>query len=66
MASSMLLLYSPYKIESDEATGLEEIIITETKDRTKIPSADIIRPKGEGLRYYNLPVGGQVVIKVGQ
>ena len=55
-----------YKIESDEATGLEEIIITETKDRTKIPSADIIGPKGEVLRSYNLPVGGHVVIKDGQ
>jgi len=55
-----------YKIESDEATGLEEIIIIETKDRTKIPSADIIGPKGEVLRSYNLPVGGHVVIKDGQ
>ena len=55
-----------YKVESDESTGLEEIIITETKDRTKIPSADIVDSKGEVLRSYNLPVGGHVVIKDGQ
>ncbi len=55
-----------YKIESDESTGLEEIIITETKDRTRTPSADIVDANGEILRSYNLPVGGHVVIKDGQ
>jgi len=55
-----------YKIESDESTGLEEIIITETKDRTRTPSADIVDANGQVLRSYNLPVGGHVVIKDGQ
>ena len=31
-----------YKVESDEATGLREIIIIESKDKTKVPSAHII------------------------
>ncbi|MBR4841839.1 MAG: DNA-directed RNA polymerase subunit beta' [Bacteroidaceae bacterium] len=55
-----------YKVESDESTGLEEIIIIETKDKTKIPTADIIGPNDKVLRSYNLPVGGHVVVKDGQ
>ena len=55
-----------YKIESDESTGLEEIIITETHDKTKIPSAHIVGADGEIIRSYNLPVGGHVVVKDGQ
>ena len=31
-----------YKVESDEATGLREIIIIESKDKTKVPSAHIL------------------------
>ncbi len=55
-----------YKVESDESTGLEEIIITETHDKTKIPTAHIIDNNGEILRSYNLPVGGHVVVRDGQ
>ncbi len=55
-----------YKVESDESTGLEEIIIIETKDKTKIPTAEIVDANGETLRAYNLPVGGHVVVKDGQ
>ena len=54
-----------YKVESDESTGLEEIIITETKDKTKIPTCHIVNNNGEVLRSYNLPVGGHVVVKNG-
>ena len=32
-----------YKVESDEATGLREIIIIESKDKTKVPSAHFNR-----------------------
>ena len=55
-----------YKIESDESTGLEEIIIIETKDKARIPTADIVDSEGKTLRSYNLPVGGHVVVKDGQ
>ena len=55
-----------YKVESDESTGLEEIIITETHDKTKIPTAHIVDNNGEIIRSYNLPVGGHVVVKDGQ
>jgi len=55
-----------YKVESDEATGLREIIITESKDKTKVPSAHIILEDGSVIRTYNLPVGGHVVVENNQ
>ena len=55
-----------YKVESDEATGLREIIIIESKDKTKVPSAHILNEDGDLIRTYNLPVGGHVVIENGQ
>ena len=55
-----------YKIESDEATGLREIIIIESKDKTKVPSAHVLTEDGDLIRTYNLPVGGHVVIENGQ
>ena len=55
-----------YRVESDEATGLREIIIIESKDKTKIPSAHIVSEDGEVLRTYNLPVGGHLVIEDAQ
>jgi DNA-directed RNA polymerase subunit beta' len=52
-----------YKVESDEATGLREIIIIESRDKTKVPSAHIMDENGELIRTYNFPVGGHVVIE---
>ena len=54
-----------YKVESDESTGLREIIIIESKDKTKVPSADIMTEDGNLIRTYNLPVGGHVVVEDG-
>ena len=55
-----------YKVESDEVTGLREIIIIESKDKTKVPSAHILTEDGDLIRTYNLPVGGHVIIENGQ
>ena len=55
-----------YKVESDEATGLREIIIIESKDKTKVPTAHILTEDGDLIRTYNLPVGGHVIIEHGQ
>ncbi len=52
-----------YKVESDQATGLREIIITESKDKTKVPSLHITDENGGVIRTYNLPVGGHVVVE---
>ena len=50
-----------FKVESDETTGLKEKIITESKDRTKVPSAHIVDKNGEVLKTYNLPLGAHVI-----
>ena len=55
-----------YKVESDAATGLREIIIIESKDKTKVPTAHILTEDGDLIRTYNLPVGGHVIIENGQ
>ena len=55
-----------YKVESDEATGLREIIIIESKDKTKVPTAHILTEDGDLIRTYNLPGGGHVIIENGQ
>lgn len=55
-----------YKVESDDSSGLQEIIMIESKDKTKIPSADVLDSKGNILRTYNLPVGAHIVVKDGQ
>ena len=51
-----------YKVETDESTGLHEIVIIESKDKTKIPTVHIKDENGVILHTYNLPVGGHVVI----
>jgi DNA-directed RNA polymerase subunit beta' len=54
-----------FKTETDEATGLREKIIIESKDRNKVPSAHILDANGEVLRTYNLPVGAHLVLDNG-
>ena len=55
-----------FRVESDESTGLRELIIIESKDKTKIPAAHIMDEDGIVIRTYNLPVGGHLVIEDGQ
>jgi DNA-directed RNA polymerase subunit beta' len=57
---------STYRVESDESTGLHEIIITESKNRGMMPTAQILDENDQVIRTYNLPVGGHVVIEEGQ
>ena len=54
-----------FKTETDEATGLREKIIIESKDRNKVPSAHILDASGNILRTYNLPVGAHLVLDNG-
>lgn len=49
-----------YKVESDETTGLKEMIIIESKDKTKAPSAHIIDSKKNILKNYSLPLGAHI------
>ena len=54
-----------FKTDTDEATGLVEKIIIESKDRNRVPSANIVNKSGEVLRTYNLPVGAHLVLDHG-
>jgi len=54
-----------FKAETDEATGLREKIIIETKDRNRVPSAHIVSKDGSILRTYSLPVGAHLVLDNG-
>ena len=54
-----------YHAETDETTGLTEKIITDSKDKTMIPTCDILDAKGNVIGTYNFPVGGHVVIEDG-
>ena len=55
-----------YKTESDEATGLREKIIIESKDKTKTPSVQILDKGKNIVRSYNLPVSAHLVVDSGQ
>ena len=55
-----------YRIESDDATNLHEKIIIESKDRTKIPAAELYNDNGELIRTYSLPVGAHLLIDEGE
>jgi len=55
-----------YRVEADEATGLKEKIMIESKDRTKVPEAQIIDKDGNIIRTYTLPVGAHLLIDDGQ
>ena len=55
-----------YKTESDEATGLREKIIIESKDKTKTPSVQILDKGKNIVKSYNLPVSAHLVVDSGQ
>lgn len=55
-----------YRAEVDETTGLEEKIITDSKNKAMVPSCDVIDANGEIVGTYNFPVGGHLVVEDGQ
>jgi DNA-directed RNA polymerase subunit beta' len=54
-----------YKEESDEQTGFTEKVISEIKDKKKIPVLTVVDAKGNLLRTYNLPVGAHIIVNEG-
>ena len=55
-----------YRAETDETTGLTEKIITDSKNKTMVPSCDVVDANGQVLGTYNFPVGGHVAVEDGQ
>ncbi len=50
-----------YRIESDDATGYQDKVIVETRQKAKNPSIRIIDKKKEIIRSYDIPVGAHIV-----
>ena len=51
-----------YKVEADDATGLEDKIVIESKDRTKAPMVHIVDEAGDTLASYTLPIGAHIMV----
>ena len=54
-----------YRVDSDEQSGLREKIIIESKDRAKVPEANILDANGQILKTYALPVGAHLMVEDG-
>ena len=55
-----------FRVEEDDATGLRERIIIESKERGRVPSAHILDENGELIRTYSFPINGRISIEDGQ
>ena len=54
-----------FRAETDETTGMTERIITECKDRSMVPTLDVLDEAGEVQGTYNLPVNGHLAVSDG-
>ncbi len=52
-----------FRVERDDQTGFAERIVTESKNKKKIPSITVVNAKtGEELKTYSLPVGAYISV----
>ncbi|WP_062053272.1 DNA-directed RNA polymerase subunit beta' [Aquimarina longa] len=51
-----------YQVEIDEQTGFQEKVISESRDKKKIPTLHVLGKGDEVLRSYNLPVGAHLMV----
>ena len=54
-----------YRVEYDEQSGLQDKIIIESRDRTKVPEAQIVDNAGNVIKTYALPVGAHLMLEDG-
>jgi len=54
-----------YRVETDEQTGFQEKVISDSRDKKKIPTLLIVDKKDNVLRSYNLPVGAHLMVDNG-
>ena len=55
-----------FREESDEQTGHKEKVISEMRDKKKIPTLLLKDSTGELIKEYNLPVGAHIMVEEGQ
>ena len=63
MKYSNLIEGVTFRDEVDETSGNSEMIVIESKDRTKVPEAQLYDENGELVRTYSLPVGAHLMVK---
>jgi len=51
-----------FQVETDEQTGYEEKVISDSRDKKLIPTLHIVDGKGETQISYNLPVGSHLMV----
>lgn len=57
-----------YRIESDEQTGFEEMVVIDSKDKKFIPAIHVTggKVKEKTIKNYNMPLGAHIIAKEGQ
>ena len=55
-----------FQVEVDEATGFQQKVITDSKNKKIIASLIIEDADGNALRSYSLPVGAQLIVENGE
>ena len=55
-----------FRVEEDEATGLRERIVIESKDKSFAPTAHILDESGNVVANYSFPINGHIVVEDGQ
>ena len=54
-----------FQVEIDEQTGFQEKVVSESRDKKRIPTLQILGDKDEVIRSYNLPVGAHIMVDDG-
>ena len=54
-----------FKVESDEQTGYRDMVVIETRVKTKNPSIKILSGNNEEIKNYDIPVGAHIVVDEG-
>ncbi len=54
-----------FREEIDESSNISDKIIIESKDRTRVPEAQLIDANGELVKTYSLPVGAHLMVEEG-
>ena len=55
-----------FRVEEDEATGLRERIVIESKDKSFAPTAHILDDDQNVVANYSFPINGHIVVEDGQ
>ena len=54
-----------FREEVDESSNISDKIIIESKDRTRVPEAQLLDANGELIKTYSLPVGAHLMVEEG-